>query len=155
MLIGDGVGVMLLDRERGRWRRQTIGIGGCLKEDEAEKVEKADFVATTSKQVLRSIKARYYLPGCSHRLVNVLVSVVIGRPFYELPTWHWNISKVQRLKVFQVFCTTCAYLIIFFFFFRSNTLKSVRMELLSASENRDAGSINFCFTPVAATRTFA
>ena len=58
-------------------------------------------------------KARYYLPGCSHHLVNVLVSVVIGRPFYELPTWHWNISKVQRLKVFQVFCTTCAYLIIF------------------------------------------
>ena len=42
-----------------------------------------------------------------------------------------------------------------FLFFRSNTLKSVRMELLSASENRDAGSINFCFTPVAATRTFA
>ena len=38
------------------------------------------------KQVLRSIKARYYIPGCSHRLVNVLVSVVIGRPFYELPT---------------------------------------------------------------------
>ena len=86
MLIGDGVGVMLLERERGRWRRQTIGIGGCLNEDEAEKVEKADFVATTLKQLLRSIKARYYLPGCSHRLVNVLVSVVIGRPFYELPT---------------------------------------------------------------------
>ena len=65
MLIGDGLGVMLLERERGRWRRQTIGIGGCLNEDEAEKVEKADFVATTLKQVLRSIKARYYLPGCS------------------------------------------------------------------------------------------
>ena len=55
-------------------------------EDEAEKVEKADFVATPSKLVLRSIKARYYLPGCAHLLVNVLVSVVIGRPFYELPT---------------------------------------------------------------------
>ena len=155
MLIGDGVGVMLLERERGRWRRQTIGIGGCLNEDEAEKVEKADFVATTLKQVLRSIKARYYLPGCSHHLVNVLVSVVIGRPFYELPTWHWNISKVQRLKVFQVFFTTCAYLIIFFIFFRSNTLKSVRMEQLSASHSRDPGSINFCLTPDAATRTFA
>ena len=136
--------------------RWIIKRDSCLNQDEAEKVEKADFVPTTLKQVLRSIKARYYLPGCSHRLVNVLVSVVIGRPFYELPTWHWNISKVQRLKVFQVFCTTCAYLIIFFFFFfRSNTLKSVRMELLSASENRDAGSINFCLTPVAATRTFA
>ena len=155
MLICDGVGIMLLERERGRWKRQTIGIGGCLNEDEAEKVEKADFVATTSKQVLRSIKARYYFPGCSHPLVNVLMSAVIGRPFYELPTWHWNISKVQRLKVFQVFCTTCAYLILFFFFFRSNTLKSVRMELQSASENRDADSINFCLTPVAATRTFA
>ena len=35
--------------------------------------------------------------------------------------------------MFQVFFTTCAYLIIFFFFFRSNTLKSVGMELLSAS----------------------
>jgi len=86
MLICDGVGIMLLERERGRLRRQTIGIGGCLKEDEAEKVEKADFVATTSKQVLRSIKARYYFPGCSHPLVNVLMSAVIGRPFYELPT---------------------------------------------------------------------
>ena len=51
MVIGDGVGVILLERERGRWRRQTIGMGGCLNEDEAEKVEKADFVATTSKQV--------------------------------------------------------------------------------------------------------
>ena len=34
MLICDGVGVMLLERERGRWRRQTIGIGGCLNEDD-------------------------------------------------------------------------------------------------------------------------
>ena len=60
MLIGDGVGVMFLEGERGRWRRHTIGIGGCLIEDEAEEVEIADFVATTLTQVLRSIKARYY-----------------------------------------------------------------------------------------------
>ena len=86
MLIGDGVEVMFIEGERGRWRRHTIGIGGCLIGDEAVEVQIADFVATTLKQVLRSIKARYYLPGCSHRLVNVLVSVVIGRPLYELPT---------------------------------------------------------------------
>ena len=39
--------------------------------------------------------------------------------------------------------------------FRSDTLKSVIMEYLSACDNRDAGSINFCFTPYAATHTFA
>ena len=50
MLICDGVGIMLLERERGRWKRQTIGIGRCHNEDEAEKVEKADFVATTSSE---------------------------------------------------------------------------------------------------------
>ena len=41
------------------------------------------------------------------------------------------------------------------FFFRSNTQESVRMEFLSASDNRHADSINFCFTPDAATHTFA
>ena len=74
MVIGHGVGVILLDRERGRWRRQTIGMGGCLNEDEADKVEKADFVGTTLKQVLRSIKARYYLKAFKsncHMVINL------------------------------------------------------------------------------------
>ena len=37
----------------------------------------------------------------------------------------------------------------------SDTQKSVIMELLAACYNRDAGSINFCFTPYAASHTFA
>ena len=37
----------------------------------------------------------------------------------------------------------------------SDTQKSVIMELLAACEKRDAGSINFCFTPYAASHTFA
>ena len=60
MLIADGVGVMLLERERGRWRRHTIGIGGFLIGDKAEGVEISEFVATTLKQVLRSTKVRCY-----------------------------------------------------------------------------------------------
>ena len=60
MLIGDGVEVMFIEGERGRWRRHTIGIGGCLIGDKAEGVEISDFVAITLKQVLRSTKARYY-----------------------------------------------------------------------------------------------
>ena len=39
MLIGDGVEVMFIEGERGRWRRHTIGIGGCLIGDEAEEVD--------------------------------------------------------------------------------------------------------------------
>ena len=41
------------------------------------------------------------------------------------------------------------------YFFRSDTQKSVIMELLAACDNRDAGSIYFCFTPYAASHTFA
>ena len=40
-------------------------------------------------------------------------------------------------------------------YFWSDTQKSVIMELLAACYNRYAGSINFYFTPYAASHTFA